>query len=359
MELEPEDVLLLTGEADIFYFTGFYTTAKRPKQIGMTAVILTPGIKKFLYPDKWATQIEEQERNGTVDMVPYGDTKEEFLEKLVQVLKDVNARTLYITYDEVDLQTYFAVCPLAGEIRDFRSRMNEIRLVKSEEEICRLRRAAALAVDAMEYAKEMLRIGMTELEAAARLEYHMRRNGSDGVPFTMKVLCGRHSAVVTRVPGNERIEEGDLVLVDFGARCQGYASDWTRTFCVGCATEVQRGLYELVWQIERECIRLVKPGLPISALMEKARMIASEHPFGEYFNPYLGHSIGIGSQEWPAIDSSARGELKKNMVITIEPGIYLPGLGGVRIEDEILVTDSGCEILTGLKEETFIIEGKR
>ena len=108
-----------------------------------------------------------------------------------------------------------------------------------------------------------------------------------------------------------------------------------------------------MWRMERECIDLVKPGLPLAKLIERASEIANRHPLGRYFSPHLGHSVGITSHEWPVIEPGVSGELRENMVITIEPGIYVPGLGGVRMEDEVLVTACGHEILTGLKEEVF------
>lgn len=350
-----EGTVLLTGEADIFYFTGFYTTARRPKQIGMTAVILASGVKKFVYPRKWQGQIEEQELSGLGEPVPYENTKEAYLETLTELLRREDMSLLWIVYDQTDLPTYLALRPLARMIKDMGPKMAELRLIKSQDEIRRIKQAAAIAADAMEYAKTSLRAGITELEAAAEIEYHMRRNGSDGVPFTMKLISGRRSAVVTRVPEKKRIERGDLVLLDFGAKYLGYSSDWTRTFCISECTKEQRSLYELVRYMESECIKMVRPDLPMQELLKKAADIAAGHPYGKYFNPHLGHSVGITSHEWPTIDENVSGRLQENMVITIEPGVYVPGLGGVRIEDEVLVTERGYEILTGLKEETFVL----
>jgi len=134
-----------------------------------------------------------------------------------------------------------------------------------------------------------------------------------------------------------------------------YASDWTRSFAVGAAGPEQQELYELVWRIERACIGLIRPGVGLQQLMEQAMKVIHGHPYARWFNPYLGHSIGLNSQEWPAIVPGAGEVLQENMVITIEPGVYVPGVGGVRIEDEVLVTACGHEILTGLREETFVI----
>lgn len=351
-----EGTVLLTGEAGVFYFTGFYTTARRPKQIGYTAVILDKGVKKFLFPEKWRRQIEEQNLPDAGELVSYANTREAYLAAVKEILRGLSVKTLWLELEEIDVPAYLALRPLAESVRDITPKLAAVRLIKSAGEIEKLRRAANVAVAAMEHAKDILVPGIRELDGVAELEYHMRKNGSDGVPFTMKFLSGENSSVVTRVPGEKVLQKGDLVLIDFGARCGGYSSDWTRTFCIGEASREQRELYELVFRMERECIALVKPGFPLSELMKKVSEIAGGHPYGKYFNPHLGHSVGITSHEWPIIEPGVQGVLEENMVITIEPGVYIPGIGGVRIEDEILVTPDGHEILTGLEKEVFEIK---
>lgn len=351
-----EGTVLLTGEANIFYFTGFYTTARRPKQIGYTAVILGEGVKIFLIPEKWRLQVEEQKLPDMGRIETYANTKEAYRICLKELLSGMDLTKLWVEEEELDIPSYRMLIAMAGEILDVTSRAASIRLIKSSEEIEKLRCAANMAVRAMEYAKSILVPGMRELEAVAAIEYYMRKNGSDGVPFTMKLLSGEHSSIVTRVPGEKELEKGDLVLIDLGARCGGYSSDWTRTFCLGRATEEQQAMYDLVWRMERECISILKPGLPMSALIDKVYETVEGHPYGRYFNPHLGHSVGITSHEWPIIESGVAETIRENMVITIEPGIYIPGIGGVRIEDEILVTSSGYEILTGLSLEGLSLE---
>lgn len=345
--------VLLTGEANIFYFTGFRTTARRPKQIGYTAVLLTEKEKKFFCPKKWAGQIRRMRLPDQGELIPYGDSWEAFVAALKEELGKEEKSFLWTEYRELSLPLYQELLPLTGEIRDITGKTEALRLIKTEEEIRHLREAADIAVAAMEYAKTVLKPGMRERDAAAALEYFMRLRGSDGVPFTMKLLSGENSAVVTNVPGEKELETGDLVLLDFGATRNGYSSDWTRTFCLGKASKEQIALYEAVWKTERACIEKIRPGCTLEELMETARLTVEGSPFAPYYATHLGHSVGIGSHEWPVIDAGAFGILKENMVITIEPGIYVPGLGGVRIEDEILVTKDGHEILTGLAEETF------
>ena len=218
-----------------------------------------------------------------------------------------------------------------------------------------LRRSANLAKEAMEHACDILRPGVAELDVVAELEYFMRKNGSEGTPFTMKVLSGDNALRTINLPGTRKLAQGEIVLLDFGTTVGNYASDWTRSFMLGQPTREQQALYELVWRIERTCINRIRPGISLQSLMDTAFDVLRGHPFETWFNPYLGHSIGIDSVERPAIVPGVQGCLEENMVLTIEPGVYVPGVGGIRIEDEILVTSEGPEILTGLRTERFVL----
>ncbi len=345
---------VVTSEANIFYLTGFRTTARRPKQIGPTAVV--PGADcALIAPAKWEAQIAASAGVCYDRLVLYDNTTEGFLTTLASLIRTRDTSALWLEQDSIDLSTWLFLretfadadfCNLAPHLA-------AMRLIKDADEIDLLRRSADVAVSAMEHAKTILKPGITELDAVAELEYHMRKRGSDGVPFTMKLLSGMKSAVITEVPGNKIMEKGDLVLTDFGAIVNGYSSDWTRTFCLGDSSPEQKALWQLAWEIENACIRLVKPHVPMSDLIDCARAVAAESPYGRYAGTHLGHSIGISCHEWPVLEPGVTETIEENMVFTIEPGVYVPGIGGVRIENEILVTADGCEILTGLKEETL------
>lgn len=171
----------------------------------------------------------------------------------------------------------------------------------------------------------------------------------------MKVLSGDNALRTINLPGTRKLAQGEIVLLDFGTTVGNYASDWIQKFYAGTAHREQQALYELVWRIERTCINRIRPGISLQSLMDTAFDVLRGHPFETWFNPYLGHSIGIDSVERPAIVPGVQGCLEENMVLTIEPGVYVPGVGGIRIEDEILVTSEGPEILTGLRTERFVL----
>lgn len=357
---EETGCALLISEAAVFYFTGFYTSARRPKQVGYTAVWLTERECELIYPESWEMQIEEMGLSGIDGRISYKGSVSQFQDAVLNLVKRDRPQKLWIEYEAIPLPLYLSVCAAAGslELVDVTEKLWAMRQIKTSDEISALRRAARVAVDAMEYAKRILRPGMRELEVVAEVEYHMRKAGSMKMPFTMKAMAGDRSAVVTRVPQEYKIRPGDLFLMDFGAVVDGYSSDWTRTFCVGEPSKAQQELYDFVWDVERRCISQIRPGVALSVLVEQMEKLAGGHPFGKFLKTHLGHSVGITSHEPPVIEPGVLGNLQEGMVITIEPGAYIPGLGGVRIEDEILVTEDGYEILTGLKEEGLAVNGE-
>lgn len=358
---ERDYPVLLTSPQNVFYTVGFHTTARRPAQIGCNCVLMKPEGTYFFFPAGWLPLVQEQVDFERIEPVPYHGGIKELAERIAGVLGD--AKSLGYEQDGMELSLYLALRQAwrqgAEGWRDVSSCLQRARLVKSQEEIFALRASAEVARAAMEHAKRLISPGISEMDLVAELEYFMRKRGSEGVPFTMKALAGENAARTINLPGNYRVQKGDMVLLDFGAVVCGYASDWTRTFAVEDCGEKQQELYQLVWKVERSCIERIRPGVTFQDLMDQAMETLYGHPFAKWFNPYLGHSIGINSQEWPTIIPGAEEVLKENMVITIEPGIYIPGLGGLRIEDMVLVTADGPEILTGLEKEEFVLTGNR
>ncbi|MCC8067064.1 MAG: Xaa-Pro peptidase family protein [Clostridiales bacterium] len=365
--------VLLTSPQNIFYVTDFYTTARRPGQIGYNCVLMMPDKNYFFIPAAWKDLVAETiplystdsctpvDASFRTELVPYRGDLQHLASVILDVLNDFQ-NTMCIGYEEEDLslELYRAMQELAAQTQQKKliwanvsGLLKSARCIKSASEIKHLRTSACVASDAMEYAKELLLPGRQELDVVAELEHFMRKNGSEGVPFTMKVLSGENALRTINLPGERKIREGEIVLLDFGATVKNYASDWTRSFCIGKASPMQKELYQLVWKIERNCIALIRPGVTYAELMQQAFRLLEGHPWKPYFNPFLGHSIGISSQEWPTITPGSDQILKENMIITIEPGIYVPGIGGVRIEDEVLVTADGYEVLTGLDQEIF------
>lgn len=242
--------------------------------------------------------------------------------------------------------------PTQGMVEALRER-------KSIDEISVLRQAVALADRAMEHAWQVVRPGMTESELAWALERWMREHGAEAVAFDIIVAAGENGALPHHSPGDRRIQEGDPIVIDLGARLDGYHSDLTRTFSLGPARDED---YEAVWELVAEANRLAAEALRPGRTGVEVDAAAREHiaagGYGEAFGHGLGHGVGLQIHEGPRLSPLAGDRpLQAGNVVTLEPGIYLPGRFGVRIEDIALVQPDGCEILTGVRKPT-VVEAK-
>lgn len=349
------DYLLITRPESITYLTGFYSAARRPSQLGLTCALIDKQNIHFYCPESWKKEAESQLMGTNTNIYGYAGDKQNLTEMIARdAVFASKISKIGIEPEYMDYELYTKLIRYHSfDFISVKETMDHAKAIKTDDEVIALKKSAKLAKDAMEYARTIVRSGAKEYELAAEIEYYMRRRGSDGTPFTMKALSGENSVVTINIPGAKEVKEGDCVLFDFGAIVDHYISDWTRTFCCGKASEEQKELYRLVWKIERACIEMIKPGILVSDLMDRAMQIAEQHPMGRWFNPYLGHSIGLGTSEWPILKPGVEIPLEQGMVLTIEPGIYIPGIGGVRIEDELFVTGAGHEIWTGLEHEVF------
>ncbi len=224
--------------------------------------------------------------------------------------------------------------------------VEELRAVKSEEEIAAIRAAAALADEALAHILSLVRPGATERALALEGEFLMRRRGAQAA-FDIIVASGPRSALPHAETTDRELKEGDLLLVDIGARLDGYCSDLTRTFAVGSASARARELYALVYRAQRAGVAALAPGARAGEVDGAARTVIAEAGWGEAFGHGLGHGVGIDVHEAPRLARQEERELAVGNVVTIEPGIYAPDLGGVRLEDLLVVRPGSAETLTG------------
>jgi Xaa-Pro aminopeptidase len=226
-----------------------------------------------------------------------------------------------------------------------------LRERKDENELALIREAVASAERALESTMTQLRAGLTELEIAGILEAALRQCGSDGFPFPSIVASGPNAALPHARPTARRVAQGDFLLLDFGARVGGYCSDITRTFVVGPATAEQREVYDVVRSANERAVRAVRPGMSGRDADGVARGYIQDRGFGELFGHSLGHGIGLEVHEAPRLAKTAEGPLVEGAVVTVEPGIYRPGWGGVRIEDDVHLGAGGTQVLTSFPRE--------
>lgn len=220
------------------------------------------------------------------------------------------------------------------------------RMSKDDKEIAVIQGLIDVAKRAFSTFMEKVRPEMTEIEAALELEILLRKAGSDPPPFPIIVASGRNGAMPHAKATENVIGKGTPVIVDFGSSGEGYATDITRTFCLGEAPADIAKVYRLVYDAQRSAIESVRPGIKASQVDHAARSVINAAGMGDKFGHGTGHGVGLGIHESPVLSPDSREVLRPGMLVTIEPGIYLEGLGGVRIEDMVLVTEGGCRVLT-------------
>lgn len=235
--------------------------------------------------------------------------------------------------------------------------LTNIRAVKDELELFYLRKAVSIVDDTFKAIKKFIKPGMRETEIKNFVEATMKDLRAECPSFDTIVVSGKNGSMPHGVATNKRVAEGDFITIDFGARFKGYCSDITRTVVVGkVKNKKMKEIYEVVLQANLEAIKVVKPGIKAKEVDKAARDYIISKGYGEYFTHSTGHGIGVLIHDELGVHPSSEIILEENMVFTIEPGIYVPGLGGVRIEDDILVTESGCEVLTKSNKKLTIIK---
>jgi Xaa-Pro aminopeptidase len=229
------------------------------------------------------------------------------------------------------------------------------RMVKDADEILRIRRAVDLGASLFRIAREKIRPGVSEVEVAAAMEYAARRAGAGGMSFPTILASGARSAVVHGRASRARIPRRGFVVCDFGVILAAYCSDRTRTVHVGRPSAEARGLYEAVLEAQEASISAVRPGVTAAEVDGAARRVLRQRKLGRYFTHSTGHGLGLEIHEAPRLAAGQTQKLEPGMVITIEPGVYVLGKWGVRIEDVVVVTPSGCEVLTPTDKELVVV----
>ncbi|MDR0847409.1 MAG: aminopeptidase P family protein [Lactobacillales bacterium] len=322
---------------------------------GTTAHILVTATKAYFFCDsRYTAQAKQQAVDFEVLETNY------FIKEIEKVVKAENIKKLafeenILTWDlftKYNDQISAKFVPSEGTVE-------AIRAFKEDDEIEAIQRACVIADKAYEHILTFVQPGQTEKEVALELEFFMRRLGAEKLAFDTIVASGWRSALPHGVASDKVIEEGDMVTIDFGCFVDGYCSDITRSFGVGKLDCELVEIYETVQEAQARVIKEVKPGMTGAEVDAIARDYIESKSFGKYFGHGLGHSIGLEVHEDPRFSPSWPHKIEPGMVITDEPGIYIEGLGGVRIEDDLLITEDGCFIFNKAPKELIEIEIKR
>ncbi len=258
-----------------------------------------------------------------------------------------------ISYSEYKLlKTAF---PESVKLVELGNDLEDLREVKSDKEIEYIREAERIGDIAFEKILNIIKPGMTELQVAANLEFIMKEEGAENLSFETIVASGINSSKPHAAPGTKLIEPGDFVTMDFGCMYKGYCSDMTRTVVIGKANDKQKEIFSIVLEAQKRALEGIKAGEECKVIDALARDYIASKGYGECFGHGLGHSVGLFIHETPALSPSSKAVLKSNMLETVEPGIYVEGFGGVRIEDLVVVTETGIINLTSSPKELIII----
>ncbi|OPJ55623.1 M24 family metallopeptidase [Alkalithermobacter paradoxus] len=275
------------------------------------------------------------------------------VKSVTEYLNEMNIETLGFEDDFMDFATY---SKFTDELKNtklvpLKGLMLNLRSIKDEEEINMIAKAAQIADKAFEHILSFIKPGVCERDLYLEIEHFMKKNGASGVSFEPIVASGKRSSLPHGVASEKIIEDGDFLTLDFGCIYNGYCSDMTRTIVVGKASDEQKKIYNIVLEAQTKALEAVRPGITGEELDKIARDIITKEGYGDKFGHGLGHGVGLEVHELPHVNSIGKDPLRAGMVITDEPGIYIPDFGGVRIEDLILVTEEGYKVLSNSPKE--------
>ncbi|MDP7977129.1 Xaa-Pro dipeptidase [Bacillus sp. WLY-B-L8] len=337
------DGILLTNQHSRRYMTNFTGTAG--------VVLISNERALFITDFRYVEQAQKQ--TAGYEIVQHTGT---IIEEVAKQVKDLGIQKLGF---EQDTLTYSSYTAYKGEVdAEFVATsgiVEKLRLIKTDSEIKILKEAAQIADAAFEHILSFIRPGVSEIEVSNELEFFMRKQGATSSSFDIIVASGLRSALPHGVASEKLIEKGDFVTLDFGAYYKGYCSDITRTIAVGEPSDKLKAIYNIVLEAQLRGVNGIKAGLTGREADALTRDYITEKGYGEYFGHSTGHGIGLEIHEAPSLAFRSETVLEPGMAVTVEPGIYIPNVGGVRIEDDIIVTTEGNEVLTKSPKELIIL----
>lgn len=327
--------LLITKPENRYYLSGF---------TGSTGVLLIGlDTADFLTDFRYMEQAQQQCPSFhlvKVEQSLFGVTSE--------LIRNYKGEKLFIEENHLTVKQFHELKEkLAGiDVEPSQELVEQLRIIKDDQEAETLRKAMSIGDKAFTHILQFIQPGISERDLALELEFYMRRQGASGVAFETIMASGPRAALPHGVASDRVLQTGDLLTMDFGCIYQGYHSDMTRTVVLGTPDEKQQEVYNIVLEAQLAGLAAVKQGVTAREVDAAARKVIAGKGYGEFFGHSTGHGVGLAIHEQPRLAATDETVLQAGMAVTIEPGIYLPGWGGVRIEDSVLVTEDGCERLT-------------
>ncbi|MFD2637416.1 M24 family metallopeptidase [Piscibacillus salipiscarius] len=337
------DGLLVTNGKNRRYLTGFTGTAG--------VVIVTADQALFITDFRYTVQANEEVKGFEVI-----EHKGPIHEEVARQVEDLNIKRLGFEKETMTYSTYETYRDhLKAEFEPVSGLIEDLRLIKSKDELQVLKEAAKIADDAFEHILSYIKPGVKEIDVSNELEFFMRRQGATSSSFDIIVASGYRSALPHGVASEKEIQSGELVTLDFGALYKGYCSDITRTVAVGEIDDKLKEIYDVVLEAQKRGMKHTKAGMTGIEADALTRDYIKEKGYGDYFGHSTGHGLGMDVHEGPGLSYRSNTVLKPGMVVTVEPGIYVPDVGGCRIEDDTVITEDGNETLTFSKKELIIL----
>ena len=345
MQISGRQAVMLHNRSNMFYISGY---------TGEGSLFLCCAQQAVITDFRYTEQAERQTGGYEIHMTDRDRPEESIAD---QLRKKLGVDTIF--YEDSSLTVrHFAKLRDAMPGVEWKSAggaAEQMREVKDEAELALIRKACEITGDAYERTLPKIREGMTEKEISLMLEHDMRVLGADAVAFTPIVAAGVNGSLPHAVASDYRIRHGDMITMDFGAKLGGYCADMTRTIALGEPGEELKKIYGIVQEAQRRAQDAVAAGKDCRAMDALARDYIDSRGYEGRFGHGLGHSLGIDIHENPRLSTGAIGVLKENQVMTVEPGIYLPGIGGVRIENTVVITRDGCRSLTSPARDMIVL----
>ena len=345
-ELKSYECLLIQSEVNRLYVTGF------PSSAGF--LVIGKNGSAFFTDSRY---IEAAQKEITVCPVKIlNDFKEDVAEYIfqhgykkihIEAEKTPVARMNFLAKN----MKFAKIC--ADGMLD--NKLSLLREIKTAVEVKKIRKAQLIAEKAFDEILPFIKVGVKEIEIAAKLENVMRINGSEGFSFDTIAIAGKNTSKPHGVPTDYKVQNGDFITMDFGAVFESYRSDMTRTVAVGSASSKQKEVYDTVLKAQEEALKIIKAGIKCADADKAARDVIKNAGYGSFFGHSLGHGVGIEVHESPNLAPKSKAELKPGHIVTVEPGIYIPDEFGVRIEDFVVITETGYENLTSSPKNLIIL----
>lgn len=336
MHLNEHEAVLVHDPSNMFYLSGY---------TGEGLVLVAKKVCAIITDFRYTEQAEKQAPAFTVEATDK-DRRESAV--VAELCRAHGLDTIYYEDNYLTVRG-FGILQKSVPGAEWKSLAGEpqrLRQLKDEEELALIREACRITGDAFERMLGSIREGMTEKEIALKLEWDMLTHGADGIAFSTIVAAGANGSLPHAIPGDYKLQKGDMITMDFGAKCGGYCADMTRTVALGQPGEEMSRVYSIVHEAQKRAQDAVMAGKCCEKIDAIARDYIYQNGYEGRFGHGLGHSLGIDIHESPRLSQNCSDILQVNQLVTVEPGIYLPGIGGVRIENTVVVKEGGCEALT-------------